>query len=171
MGEDSPLSGPRKVTASPDEERIVSEQELDGRHVVVTGAGTGIGRAIALRMAHDGARVSLMGRRKNLLKETAALIGEGGGAEAVVQSVDVRDGTSVEQAFADFREGNFSTDDLVGYENSIPAFLTTPGGAAWWKERQVWFSPTFRLEASRLCSQPPTEASTAGPPQPRSGDL
>lgn len=77
---------------------------------------------------------------------------------------------SVEQAYADFREGNFSANDLIAYENSIPAFLTTPGGAAWWKERQVWFSPTFRQEVARLCSEPPTEASTAGPPQPRPND-
>jgi len=39
---------------------------------VVTGAGTGIGRAAALAFLNDGYRVALAGRRKELLEETAA---------------------------------------------------------------------------------------------------
>ncbi len=73
---------------------------------------------------------------------------------------------TVEQTFAVFREGAFVADELAAYENSIPAFLTTPGGTAWWKERQVWFSPIFRKDVARLCSQPPAEATAAGPPKP-----
>lgn len=73
---------------------------------------------------------------------------------------------SVEQAFEDFREGMFAADQLVAYENSIPGFLTTPGGADWWSERQVWFSQAFRADVVRLCALPPAEASRAGPPKP-----
>lgn len=39
--------------------------------VVVTGAGTGIGRAVAQRFAKEGAKVLILGRTENTLKETA----------------------------------------------------------------------------------------------------
>ena len=47
---------------------------MSTRHVVVTGAGTGIGRAIAIRHARDGATVGLVGLRADELEETAAAI-------------------------------------------------------------------------------------------------
>ena len=47
---------------------------MSDRHVVVTGAGTGIGRAIALRLAQDGAAVTLVARDGARLDETAASI-------------------------------------------------------------------------------------------------
>ena len=75
---------------------------------------------------------------------------------------------SVDQAFADYREGMFAADQLVPYQNSLAAFLTTPGGEAWWKERQVWFSPAFRDDVARICAQPSLEAAKAGPPRPAS---
>ncbi len=40
---------------------------------IVTGAGTGIGRAVALALMEDGYSVSLAGRRRELLDETAGL--------------------------------------------------------------------------------------------------
>lgn len=71
-----------------------------GRHVVVTGAGSGIGRAIALRMARDGGRVSLLGRRPEPLAETEALLAEAGGAAPFVTTCDVRDAADVARAVA-----------------------------------------------------------------------
>jgi NAD(P)-dependent dehydrogenase (short-subunit alcohol dehydrogenase family) len=44
-------------------------------NVVVTGAGSGIGRAIALKFAAEGCRVALVGRRADALRETATLLG------------------------------------------------------------------------------------------------
>jgi meso-butanediol dehydrogenase / (S,S)-butanediol dehydrogenase / diacetyl reductase len=49
---------------------------LDGRVAVVTGAGTGIGAAVAQRCAAEGARVVLTGRRPEPLREVAAALGE-----------------------------------------------------------------------------------------------
>lgn len=68
-----------------------------GRHVVITGAGTGIGRAIALQLAGEGARVSLLGRRVGLLEETAAACPSG---SAFVAGCDVADAAAVAGAFA-----------------------------------------------------------------------
>jgi 3-oxoacyl-[acyl-carrier protein] reductase len=67
---------------------------VDGRHVVVTGGGRGIGRAIALRLAREGATLSLLARGVDALEQTAE---EAGGA--FVRGVDIRDGAQVEEAF------------------------------------------------------------------------
>ncbi len=61
-----------------------------GKVVWVTGAGTGIGKAAALMFAGEGARVVLMGRRREPLEETAQEIGKKGGAAKVVP-LDVAD--------------------------------------------------------------------------------
>jgi len=52
---------------------------------IVTGAGSGIGRACALALADEGARVALVGRRKTLLEEVAHKIG----ASALVLAADI----------------------------------------------------------------------------------
>lgn len=49
---------------------------LKGKCAIVTGAGTGIGRACAIALAREGARVALVGRRANRLDEVAREIGD-----------------------------------------------------------------------------------------------
>ena len=53
---------------------VLREGSLAGRSALVTGGGTGIGRATAELMAELGARVAVAGRRAELLEETAAAI-------------------------------------------------------------------------------------------------
>jgi NADP-dependent 3-hydroxy acid dehydrogenase YdfG len=66
------------------------EQQLRGKTAVVTGASSGIGRAIALRLGAAGAHVVLAGRTRPTMEETAKQIkGDGGGAS--VATLDVRD--------------------------------------------------------------------------------
>lgn len=51
---------------------------LAGRHALVTGAGRGIGAAIAQQLAADGAAVTLLGRTRETLERTAAAVGAAG---------------------------------------------------------------------------------------------
>jgi NAD(P)-dependent dehydrogenase (short-subunit alcohol dehydrogenase family) len=57
----------------------MSTKELAGKKALVTGATSGIGRAIAVRLAEAGATVYLSGRRAELGKETVELIEKAGG--------------------------------------------------------------------------------------------
>ena len=66
---------------------------------IVTGAGTGIGRAVALALLADGYRVVLAGRRQALLDETVASAGVAPG-RAIAQATDVADPDSVQALFA-----------------------------------------------------------------------
>ncbi len=56
---------------------------LQGKTALVTGASQGIGRACALALARDGARVALAARNEGKLNDVAAEIASGGGAAAV----------------------------------------------------------------------------------------
>lgn len=48
--------------------------QLDGRIALITGAGSGIGRALAMELCRRGTRVLLVGRREQMLAETLALL-------------------------------------------------------------------------------------------------
>ncbi len=65
------------------------------KHVVVSGAGTGIGRAIALRLAGDGAAVTLVGLEGAQLEETATL----SDGPVHVEPCDIRTRQDVDEAF------------------------------------------------------------------------
>jgi short-subunit dehydrogenase len=64
--------------------------ELLKRTFIVTGAGTGIGRATAIQLARGGANVVLVGRRASPLEETCDLVTAAGGVGLIVQA-DVGD--------------------------------------------------------------------------------
>ena len=69
------------------------------RFSVVTGAGSGIGRAVALAFLKDGYRVALAGRRKEMLEQTAAKAGPAG-RNALVVPTDVGRPEAVQALFA-----------------------------------------------------------------------
>ena len=97
---------------------------LSGQHAVVTGAGRGIGAAIARALLAEGASVSLLGRDQARLAASAASLG--GSTQAVV--VDVADENSVRAAFATIRERFPRIDILInnaGQADSAPLAKTS----------------------------------------------
>ena len=73
--------------------------ELDGKRVVITGAASGIGRALAEAAGRDGAHLLLTDRNVALLDQTAATLRDAGAHVAIAQAADVSDIAQVE-AFA-----------------------------------------------------------------------
>lgn len=81
---------------------------LAGHHALITGGGTGIGAAIARRLAAEGARLTLVGRRLEKLEETAERL-EGVHCAAA----DVTDRAQVEAAFTSARDAHGPVTILV----------------------------------------------------------
>jgi NAD(P)-dependent dehydrogenase (short-subunit alcohol dehydrogenase family) len=71
------------------------------RFAVITGSGSGIGRASALALMNDGWSVALAGRRKEMLEETASMKKAG---KALVVPTDVTEPAQVDNLFAQIRE-------------------------------------------------------------------
>ncbi|MBP1610809.1 MAG: oxidoreductase, partial [Acidobacteria bacterium] len=70
---------------------------------IVTGAGSGIGKAVTLALLNDGYRVALAGRRRDPLEQTMKDAGSAG-AQALVVPADVSNPESVRALFAKTRE-------------------------------------------------------------------
>ena len=84
-----------------------------GKTAVVTGAGSGVGRAVVTELLDRGWRVALIGRREAPLKETAA-----GSPRASVHPCDVGDASSVDQAAAAI---------LQAFSNRVDALVNAAG--------------------------------------------
>jgi NAD(P)-dependent dehydrogenase (short-subunit alcohol dehydrogenase family) len=118
-----------------------------GKAVVVTGAGRGIGRAIAERFASEGADVLCVGRTREPLEETAALIA-GAGGSAWVETADVTSAADVDRFVAAALERSGRIDVLVnnaGIDDETP-FLEM--------QEETWRSVVdTNLTGVFLCSQ------------------
>ena len=94
---------------------------LKGRAIFLTGGGTGLGRSMALRFAELGARLFVVGRREDPLRETCEEILRLGGAAAYA-TCDVRDHAAVEAAAAradqQFGEINTLVNNAAGNFNA-----------------------------------------------------
>jgi NAD(P)-dependent dehydrogenase (short-subunit alcohol dehydrogenase family) len=85
---------------------------LDGRSAAVTGAGRGIGRAVANGLAEAGARLAVTDIDLPAAEQTAAAIRYNGG-EAIAVALDVADEASVERGFKRIAEAHGGIDVLV----------------------------------------------------------
>ena len=74
--------------------------ELSGKVAIITGAGSGVGRATAIALARAGATPVLIGRTRESLEETAALVSEAGGRSVVIPA-DVADEAAMTTAFGE----------------------------------------------------------------------
>ena len=103
---------------------------LDGRIAIVTGAGRGFGRAIAERLAGEGASVALLARSRAQIEDVAAAIGPA----ALAVACDVTDPASVGQAAARVEETLGPVDILVS-NAGVPG----PFGPLWEVDPEEWW--------------------------------
>ncbi|MDR3453425.1 MAG: glucose 1-dehydrogenase [Rhodoferax sp.] len=122
---------------------------LKDKTAIVTGAGSGIGRAIALRLGTEGVTVGVFDINPGGAGETVAAI-EAAGGKAIAVTCDITDYAAVTTAVASF-EGQTSrgTDILVnnaGWDTPMP-FLKTE--EAFWKKVTAinWFGPLHMTHA------------------------
>ena len=118
------------------------------RVAIVTGAGTGIGRAVAVALMRDGYAVALAGRREALLRATAASAGPGE-SRALVAPTDIGDPASVRALFAATQE-KFGRLDLLFNNAGIgaPAIPLEELDFAQWKA-----VVDINLTGAFLCTQ------------------
>ena len=90
---------------------------LDGQVAAVSGAGSGIGRAIALRLAAEGADVVLAGRSAGPMEQVAEQI-RTAGRRALVVAMDLRDPASIDAA-AQAAVGEFGRVDVLVNNSGI----------------------------------------------------
>ena len=89
----------------------MEKTSLDGKCAIVTGGGTGIGRAIAVALAEHGVKVVVAGRRREPLEEVASLIDRQGG-QVVLGQGDVAQDDDVAR-FVALAVENFGTVDVL----------------------------------------------------------
>lgn len=95
---------------------VLSPHVLRGRHAVVTGAGTGIGQGISVRLAELGAHVVGIGRKELPLQETEKLAASTAGSFRWI-SADVRDCEQIRDVIAS-----------VGSDHGIDVLVNNAGG-------------------------------------------
>jgi len=103
---------------------------LDADRVLwISGAGSGMGRAVALAAAGHGAKIALSGRRAEALAETAEQV-DGAGGEALVLPLDARDPAAIADAHAQIATTWGGVSDLV-----LAAGLNAP--ARYWADQSM----------------------------------
>jgi NAD(P)-dependent dehydrogenase (short-subunit alcohol dehydrogenase family) len=86
---------------------------MEGKVCVVTGAGSGIGRAACVRLAEEGARVAVTSRTAEHVEETCAEVERAAGTRPLGFTLDVADSAAVDEAFARVARELGSLDVLV----------------------------------------------------------
>jgi NAD(P)-dependent dehydrogenase (short-subunit alcohol dehydrogenase family) len=103
--------------------RIFDPMVLDGKRILITGGGTGLGRGVAASLAAHGAQVHLWGRRETVLADAAAEISAAHPGAVHYQTVNVREFDQVAAAVGEIwdRHG-----PLTGLLNNAAANFIAP---------------------------------------------
>jgi len=114
---------------------------LKDKKALITGGGRGIGRAIALAFAREGARIAVAARSAEQLEQTAQEIGNG----AVAVVCDVSDSESVVRMFSELREQRFGDVDILVNNAGIAesATLVNTTDELWHRHLAINLSGTF----------------------------
>lgn len=113
----------------------MSEQAVFDGHALITGAGSGIGAAIALALAKSGMKLTLLGRRLAPLETTIKACQEAGSDLASLRAIscDVTDETSVVSAFAAASKNFGPVNVLVNCAGAAPTSPFHKLSATDWK--------------------------------------
>ncbi|MBW7474453.1 SDR family oxidoreductase [Paenibacillus oenotherae] len=128
---------------------------LKGQVAVISGAGTGLGRAAAIAFAQEGANVVLLGRRQHKLDETASLISQAGPgtARTLVVPTDVSDEEqvihAVEAALHEFGRLDIVINNAAVFEPGEVIELTR---SEWERQIAVNLTGPFLLTKAALPS-------------------
>ncbi|WP_216698735.1 SDR family NAD(P)-dependent oxidoreductase [Arthrobacter sp. H41] len=126
--------------------------DLNNRTILLTGAGSGIGRALALELAQYAPRLALVGRRQEPLEEVADLVREKGEQAVVIPADLTADGTP---QLSSLRHRN------------------TPPSPANWLDKTDWTSPSCLAHAADVAEgtlpqqQLPPSSSQSAQQRPR----
>ena len=89
---------------------MINPMDLTGRHIVITGASSGIGRATSIQASRLGAKVSLIARNGEKLRETLSLM-EGDGHS--IYALDLNETDQIDTLVASIAEKGGAIDGLV----------------------------------------------------------
>ena len=101
---------------------MFKENLLKGKHILVTGGGTGLGKEMATHFASLGADITICGRREDPLKDTANTLTDQFGINAYYETLDIRSPQDVEG----FVENVFNIKPLTGLVNNAAGNFISP---------------------------------------------
>ncbi|MHC4873377.1 MAG: SDR family NAD(P)-dependent oxidoreductase [Planctomycetota bacterium] len=120
--------------------------DLNGKTMIVTGAGSGVGQAIALEFSRHQANVVVVGRRLERLDETVSLIEKENGAAFAVQA-DITDISQLDNMTTQVLEKFGAIDVIFNNAGSFSAI-----GSVWEIDPDLWWKDvTINLRGTMLC--------------------